>query len=394
MASALVLGGCADRVEESAAEPSAEGTVTDSAGVRIVEWPAPLPPPTRTLTLDEGWMAGVEMEFGGLADVALLPGGDVAALDDMNVRIVVLDPSGGTRATMGGAGEGPGEFSAQGLSRVMATDSSLLVPDLQLQRITEFDLAGAVLATHPYGAGMPGGEAMFAVDWRMHPQGGLAFRVLEPERDLILRWHGERVDTLKVLEMPPRAPNQLLAPTALWDLDPDGRLVLGRSDRLRIEAQAAGGPAADWIGRREGGGPAPVTPEDEAHLRELLLLSDEARGGGALSSEDRDRILSSVRMPSHPPVLAGLLVDGDGRIWVQRAREITGMGLEAMRVGQAGGFGGPVWEVLAPDGRRVEVVRFPRGFRPLHFSEGCAYGIVEDDLGVERPGRVCPDTGP
>jgi hypothetical protein len=387
-ASVLLLGGC-----DPAMDPSTQGTVTDSAGVRIVEWPDASSFPVRTLGLDDGWMTGVELEFGHLVDLVPVEGGGVAALDAMNIRLVVLGPDGTVRATMGRAGEGPGEFSPQGLGRVVATDSSFLVPDLQLQRVTEFDLDGAVLATHPYGAGLPGGEPMFAVDWRRHPDGGLAFRVLEPEQDLILRMRPEGVDTLKALDMPPRAPNQLLEPTVVWDMGQDGRLVWGRSDRPRIETWRVGAFAPEWIGRRPGGS-IPVTEEDERHLQELLLLSDEARGGGALSSRDRDRILASVQMPTHRPVLAGVLVDGDGRTWVRQAREITGMGLEAMRVGHAAGFGGPEWEVLAPDGTLVEVVRFPDPFSPLHFGEACVYGIVEDDLGVERPGRVCPQLRP
>jgi hypothetical protein len=382
--SMLWMVGC-----EDASSPDAAGVVSDSAGVRVVDLPGSRATPVRSLEVDMAWMQGMDLEVGRLGDVEPLPGGGAAVLDEMSGVVSILAPGGEVLLEFGRLGEGPGEFSPHGgISRVVATDSSLSVPDIQLQRITEFSMYGEVLAVHPMPELGPGHGPVYGVDWRAHSHGGIVFRALTPAGDLLLRAVEQDVDTLHVFEMPAPVPNRLLPPTPVWDLDPEGRVVVGRSDRGRIEMRVPGAESPIWV-VRWGNGAREVSPEEQGHLEDLLVSAAEAQGLGSLPAEQRDRILSSVTFPESVPVVASVLSDPGGRVWIQGAASVTEMGMESLRVGSASGFGGNEWRVLAPDGLLEEVVVLPPGFSPRRFVGDCMYGILEDDLGVQRPARVC-----
>lgn len=369
----------------------ASGVVSDSAGVRIVDVPGSPATSARSLDIDAAWMRSVTLEFGHLADVEPLPDGGAVVLDEMSGTAFVLAPDAEVRVEFGRLGEGPGEFSPHGgVSRVIVTDSSFLVPDIQLQRVTEFSMNGAMLAIRPMPGLGPAQGPVYGVDWRAHPDRGIVFRALTPGGDLLVRADDQAVDTLYTFDMPTPVTNRLLPSTPVWDLDPEGRVVVGRSDWGRLELRTPGEESPVWIARWNDEA-RDVTPEERAHLEDLLLSSAEAQGMGSLPADQRERILSSVTFPESVPMVASVLVDPRGRIWVQEAASLPAMGVDALRVGSAAGFGGGNWRVFRKDGLFEEFVTLPRGFSPHRFVEGCMYGILEDDLGLQRPARVCAD---
>jgi hypothetical protein len=384
------LAGVGCSGEPSAAVPA--GAASDSAGVRIVDLSDVPASPTRRFDVDRSWLEEMDLDVGRLGDADALPGGGAVLLDEMSGTISVVSPGGELLRAFGRLGEGPGEFSPHGgISRVVVTDSSFVIPDIQLQRITEFSLDGEVISVRTAPEFDPVHGPVHGVDWRAHPEGGIAFRALGPTGDLILRAHEGALDTLHALEIPAPRSNLLLPATAMWDLGPHGELVVGRSDQGRIEMWMPGEGAPTWIARwKDGAGE--VLPRERVHLEELLLASAEAQGLGSLPADQREQMLSSVTFPDSIPVVASVLADERGRTWVQEAAPITHMGPDALRVGSAAGFGGTEWRVLGRDGLLEERVRLPRGFTPRRFRGDCMIGILEDDLGVQGPARVCvPD---
>ena len=377
--------GCAG--EQSAGE--AAGVVRDSAGIRIVDLSGAPSPSMRALEVDGAWLKEFNLEVGQLADVVPLPGGGAVLLDELSGTISVLDRAGQRLLEFGRLGEGPGEFSPHGgVSWVLVTDSSLVIPDNQLQRMTEFSLEGEVLKIDPMpGSGADGG-LVIGVDWRAHPDGGIVFRALSSTGDRILWSHEGVVETLHAFEVPDPTSSDLLPPVALWDVGVTAELVLGRSDRGRIEKRIPGDVSPLWVARWEDER-AELTARDRAHLEELLLTSSEAGWTGSLPAEERDRILRSVALPDSVPVIASVLADRMGRTWIQGATPVTEMGLDALSTWSATGFGGTEWRVLGPDGFLEEVVTLPRGFTPRRFWEDCIVGVLADELGVQRPARVC-----
>lgn len=368
------------------------GVIGDSAGIRVVDLTGVPTIPTRAVGVDEGWLESFDLDVGRLGDVVPLAEGGAVILDEMAGTVFVLDAEGRVVLEFGRLGEGPGEFSPHGgISRVLVTDSSFLVPDIQLQRITEFSIDGEVVSIHAMPGSDPEGGPVFGVDWRGHPEGGIIFRALHPEGDRILWSQGGRVETLHIFDIPRPSGNRLLPPTAVWDVDRGGDLVVGRSDRGRVERRARSEEAPRWVTRWEDDGGGELTTRDRAHLEDLLVLAAEEQGLGSISAEERDRILSSVTLPDSVPVVASVLADERGRTWVQGTTPVSEMGLEAMRVGSSAGFGGNEWRVLSLDGTLEEVVSLPRGFTPRGFVGDCMFGILEDDLSIQRPARVCID---
>lgn len=379
----LVVAGCAFFACACGDGPARRdvGTVGDSAGVRIVR----LPPPeagtdrVRSLSLDPAWGPSDTVTFGELVDLEVLPDGRVFALDRALTEVVVLDDAGRVERRFGGPGEGPGEFTPAGLATLVATDTSVLVPDLQQQRIAEFTLDGELLESRSF----PGGGG-YAVDWTSHPAGGLAYRLLDRSGDRIVRWAGETVDTLYRYPPVDAPPNTLLGPTAFWGLGPEGGLIVGRSDRTAVEARSADGSRLRWVARA----PEALVELTEADRSSLEALVLESAGRRGMRGASREEVLSLVEFPRHVPRLAAVHWTPDDRIWIGLAKAVGEMDMEALRVGIAAGFGGSEWIVLDGSGRFLRRVRFPETFTPRAFLDGRIYGIAADGFGVRTVARV------
>ncbi|MDE2678432.1 MAG: hypothetical protein OXI76_11045 [Gemmatimonadota bacterium] len=142
-----------DRATET--EPTV--TVRDSAGIEIVENHAP------EHTTGEFWTIDPEPEFvlggsenpSGLANdssqlvwdvvgLARLPDGRVAILSSENKRLMLFEPSGELSMTIGGPGEGPGEFIHPEQLQYPPPDT-LVVWDYFLTAIDYFDSSGNLL---------------------------------------------------------------------------------------------------------------------------------------------------------------------------------------------------------------------------------------------------------
>jgi hypothetical protein len=375
---------------DSAPPADVQGHMWDSAGIRIIDLPEPTSSPVDTLEIDAEWGPPGELDLGELVDVAVIADGRVALLDRMQARVILLAPDGSVEASFGGAGEGPGEFSPYGLNRVVATDSSLLVPDIQLQRMNEFSIDGELLDVGGIEAGRGPGEGagLYAVEWRPHPDGGLAYRAITQAGDLIARLDVGIHDTLHLLPMPDRGPNLILGPALLWDLDPGGHLLVARTDRGAVELRDTSDGSPLWIARGIGE-ERDVTERERSHLESILLSSGRGdRWVDELPEAEQQALLASVEFARRVPVIAALHGAPDGRVWVQRARSIDEMGESILAVANTAGAGGLDWDILEADGAFHGSVRLPEGFQPTRFVPGWVYGITEDALGVQGVGRI------
>ena len=164
-------------------------------------------------------------------------------------------------------GTGRGMFSSRGLlGPLLATDSSVLVPDLDRQRITEFSFEGEVLEVRPYPF------MAYAVDWRRHPDGGLVFRSLDENGDALIRWAEDQIDTLYSFPIVVEAQNLILQPWALWDFTPGGKLVSGRSDE-GVSTLRGNGAQPSFRVTRFSISEDPIGAEEEAYLLDLVVES-------------------------------------------------------------------------------------------------------------------------
>lgn len=373
----LHIASCADQ-----SAPEAFGTVRDSAGISLVD----LPPdsevgPAVVLSIDSAWDKGGGLEVEELTDILVSQDGRLFLLDAPDGRVYSRSASDGSWDTFGRLGDGPGEFSSRGmLGPLVATDSSVLVPDLDLQRITELSFEGEVLEVRPYPL------MAYAVDWRLHRDGGLTFRSLNERGDALIHWAGSQIDTLYSFPIVVEEHNLLLQPWALWDFTPDGNLVTGRSDEGAIMLQGSGaqGPATVT---RFSIGEEPIGAEEEAFLLDLAVESVRVNEPGC-TEETLAAVRAATTLPDRVPLLAGIMVSPDGDIWVHRVKPVLSMGLEALKIGSAAGYGGDRWDILNAEGLLKAQVRLPTDFSPRQFGGSWLYGVLEDHDGNDTVARV------
>ncbi len=349
--------------------PEYPGTVLDSAGISLIDLPSDSEVgPILALTIDSAWAGTRELDIAKISDAAVGPRDQVLVLDGKAARVHIRSSSNGSWIPFGRPGEGRGEFSSRGLlGNLVLTDSSFLVPDLDLQRITDSSFEGTVLGVRPYPF------MVYAVDWRSHPDGGLVFRALDPGGDHLIRWVDDQVDTLYSFSIVVDHPNLLLPPSALWDLTGDGRLVSGRSDQGMVILHEYRVDTPNWIARWPISGSV-LGSEQEAHLLDLVVESVRVNQPGC-TEETLEAARAATAFAERTPVLAGILTSPDGEVWVRRAKAVLAMDLEALRVGSAAGFGGGRWDVLSEEGLLRAQVQLPTGFSPLRISGPWLYAV-------------------
>ena len=151
--------------------PQQRVSMTDSAGVRIVESSSP------------AWSAGDEWQLGpdpiltiddvsgdpnymfeGVSQAFRMDDGTIVVVDRLASEIGLFDPAGVFIRSLGGRGEGPGEFHF--LQYVWANGDTIRASDNMLSRISVFDRDGNVLETIPVGVapdtGIPTARTDFA----------------------------------------------------------------------------------------------------------------------------------------------------------------------------------------------------------------------------------------
>ena len=114
------------------------GTITDSAGVRIVHYATSVQPPRWSARLDEGLVlgrAGAVSELYRVGVALRLRDGRFAVADAGNYRVAFFDEAGTFLYSTGRQGEGPGEFERVTLLARGLADS-LVVWDRALFRIS------------------------------------------------------------------------------------------------------------------------------------------------------------------------------------------------------------------------------------------------------------------
>ncbi len=144
----MAFGACAADTPEPRAP-----VVRDSAGIRIVEFGADAPAATGTWRLANEPDLALDnreddpmFQFFRVVDALPLPGGELAVANGGTNEIRIFDSQGRYVRTVGGLGEGPGEFRR--LSWIASREpDSLVASDVRLRRITVFDANGRYART-------------------------------------------------------------------------------------------------------------------------------------------------------------------------------------------------------------------------------------------------------
>ncbi len=367
-----------------------------------------------------GTFSGEDWEtFGRISDVDFDAAGNLHVLDEGNYRVVVLDRDGALVRMFGSQGEGPGELSRP-TSAAILDDGRLVVYDMSFPGALEvFDQEGSFIqstAVDPL-EGMPG-ELLLPLDGdRMVTTGGLKIRMAgqaepdEPAEDEHLRdidvfsLDGSQKEVLyRAWNLPPAeqveeftATNaagqnsfslglqrmRAFRPPLHIGVMADGRVAVVDSVGYTVKLIGEDGTVTGMIGRDIA--PEAVTEaiQEAERARQIEALSENAGatvrflGGtdvasGEAAEQLREQMLPMVEnmlFPEEIPVVAGIAVDFEGRLWVARTAP--------------GGNGdGPI-DIISPEGDYVGTLpsdgpRIPDAFGP----DGLMAFVETGDLDV------------
>lgn len=362
-------------------------TVVDSAGVEVVtNLLAPASFPVRDLPP----APQREVIHDALYRVTALhpfEDGRVAVGASGSSAVLVFDSDGALVATLGRAGEGPGELVSIG-GVVPLPGDSLGVWDPRQRRLTVFPPEGGAprvtsLADLIQGSGwsriLPLDEGMALVG-----EGGLGsgprdpgvYRLEEPSYRVsaageVLATYGlfPGLEAVRSPGLIGRAPFGALLATATW-VD---RFVVGTAEKPELRVF---GPDAtlERIIRWPDTDRTVTRARMDAFIEfQMERLPPEQAGAAGAVREILAQLPFAPRMPAHADIVAA----PDGTLWVAEYA-----GPEAEFPGTRPPAGS--WMVFDAGGILTHRVRTPEGFRPFALTDDLVWGVYQDELDVER----------
>jgi hypothetical protein len=385
------------------------GTVTDSAGIEIVHntatgmWPDGGGWTTAQL-MQIGEAAGdADYQFGQIAAVGALSDGRIAVLDQQAQRIQVYGPDGTYQESIGGPGNGPGEFSQAVTSMFVGRGDTLVVPDMGNQRIMLIPPTGDP-SSFPMRIeqGIPirfdmTADGLLVSQRRAMNFGGDATETSPTDLILEQRYDGSVVDTLltpkrgETFEITRGGPPKmtLFAPEPAWTMLSEDRLAFAVSDAYRISVFGADGDLQRVIEFPHEA--RPVSESDKETVKKLIRRLGEQQGA---PPQALDQYINSIGFAEYWPAFTQMRSGPQGTLWVQRTRTLDNMTDEQVenwnpQLDQ----GTPRWDVFETDGRYGGVIELPTRFTPLTIAEDRIYGVYRDDFDVQYVRVYRLDTG-
>ena len=380
----------------SAPEASSPASVSDSAGLRIVEnrepkwergeeWSVPSAPSLAIGTLN----GPEEYQFVDVSDATRRTDGSLVVVDRRAKVVRIFDAAGDFLKTLGGPGSGPGEFQDP-VTALLIHGDTVVVWDGRLLRLTRFDEMGGLSGVETPDLG----TISKAVDPPLYPgsveplsDGGFLVRLLEKSgksvppgnsraRSGALRVAGDlgSIDTLmffgdtaKITVDAPFGPFQVAPPLATGPgLTHEGnppRICIGEGTDPQIRCIGPDGETTliRWVSE-----PRPVNEQEISKWREsnLDLLAQK------LLENDVLRMLEQVPMPSVRPHYSQITLDQEGNLWVS--------------LGPTERSSSPSEDYLVfdPAGSLLGVTALPP-VRILEIGHDYVLGVYRDDLEVE-----------
>ena len=358
-----------------------------------------------------GTSAGEDWEtFGGIGAVAFNAAGELSVFDARSYRVVVVGADGGHLRTFGRQGEGPGELRAP-LSFTVLSDGRAVIFDFGRPGAFDvFDAAGEfeTSVTVDIMQGVPGSLLLPLPDGRLVSAGGPrsptsgdessegedyrreihVFSLAGNDPEVLYRaWNLPPTETDVTVEneegRKEMTINRMRAfePGLHLAVRADGHLAVADSTAYEVKLVDAAGNVTGTFGRPIG--PVAVTEAIREATRaarrdELSISSEIGLMGQQMSSAEAAQFLEMLAeqvetmiFADEIPVIAGMAVDWEGRIWIERSpSEVGGEGLT---------------DILTPEGDYLGTLpagglAIPDAFGP----DGLMAYIEADEMGVQR----------
>jgi hypothetical protein len=361
--------------------------VRDSAGVRIVEYPAALEA-TRLISLSAGPVyrygdGESEHAFARVGTGVLLPDGSAVVTDAImrSADVLRIRSDGASHSILARSGQGPTEVRGVTSLRVLGPDELLVEDDGNsklmlflrdsLERTVSVAGNAELRGLYVLGADDAGGLLMttgsFRTDFTEPWLPGWMVRL-----DL----ESVRPDTVASYDLaafrPRNQPYSPFQPQGVVTAS-GGRFVHGRVDLPALTWRAPDGEVEQIL--RWNPEPEPVT---DADVQEVLafMAADLRRVNPTMAAEDLDRFIADQQEGMVIPAGAtlphfGLIHgDGEGGVWLAE--------FDPASPGRSSRY-----HVVGSDGIWLGTVDLPAGFRILDVSGDRVLGVLKDDMDVE-----------
>lgn len=382
----LVLFGCTEE------PPSAGWTVVDSGGIRIVESSRPLWDAASPWELGSEPDLVIGSEESGVqlyrvTDAAKLSNGELLVANAGTGEVLLFSATGELKASLGGEGDGPGEFRR--LSDVTPTSGdTILAWESAGRGRASFTPDGALIEDREFHS-----DALprFQNDFEPSSQGAMFFLVFDqgyesPEtpgrsQQWLARVDSEasEIDTLsqwpgvlnRAVDIPSGSP--MLGPvrsiTALFS--PTTVLFVGGNP----ERVVVGDGAEPVLSLLDLSGRETMRLRWNAVRRRAsstdfsIALEERLGSRPAAQRRAREEALSSFSKDRPVPVFAEVILDQVGHVWARGYR------LPSDSVAQ--------WQVFEPSGRWLGTLTLPPDLRVLEIGEDYLLGVRRDEFDVE-----------
>lgn len=294
--------------------------------------------------------------------------GGIVVLDRQGIRY--FSSTGEHLRTVGGIGEGPGEYLVPDGFILLPADT-LAIFDRALRRLTTLDPEGRVVSTLNFEGtiedggvtdlarlfdgsyvGRAGGYGLSPVAGSFTPDGWVWRYSANGEPIMrIVRWKGPR-------SYAPRPGSRFSIPfsysdfTGLWN----GSILVGDRESWTFTTFAIDG-SVERVMRKE----VPLIPISNSEWEEAIRQERSIDG--------------QVDRPNNHPTFGPALVDRVGNLWVG-IHEIE-FADRAYSIRKAG-----TWSVFASDGKWITDVRMPGDLSVMEIGEDYVLGVATDELGV------------
>ena len=282
--------------------------------------------------------------LGDVDAVAADSRGNIYILDGTTQEIQVFDAEGGFVRTLGGRGQGPGEFR-EALGPAIAPGDTLWVADGQAPRYSIFAPDGTFIGTRVrrMASGLLTERCTIAPDgsymewWTRMPRVEMSEDMnnndLRHYHPIRVSTDGEEQDTLPHLEFTlmladlPSTGNRrpvFFGPSLKRALGCRDDVWFAPSSEYRVYRRTLAGDTT-MVFTLEGVRPAAIDEDDRDEVRATFQ-----RYPGLASALMRDHLRA---LPEHKPVIDGLFVDGEGHVFVvpETSRVDAGTAIDVFR---------------------------------------------------------------
>lgn len=374
------------------------GTMIDSAGIAIVANPEEgVWGPGDEWTFEEELRIGAlegdpQYQFGQVASLTVDSDGQIYVMDLQAQHIQVYSPEGEYVRTIGSRGGGPGEM-LQGVFVLMGPGDTILVPDIQNQRVNRYAPDGSSLGSFRIEI-----EKGLPMVWAATRTGAIAEQVrpfalpgqpaLENPEDAIvmINMDGTVADTLMkfpsggTLNLGGAAPEiNIYSPEPAWDLTDDLRLAFGVNDDYRITFYSSDGTLERIVTK-----PFERQPVAERDREAVMNALERAWTDAGVPAEAMGRLRGMIHFGEFFPAFASFTSGPAGTLLVQHVRPASTLSEEEYAsFNPIEDAGAPDWDVFDSQGRYLGVVTMPHRFTPRFFRDDKVYGVWRDELDVQ-----------